>query len=956
MDVTESHSGGGWGVRAATAWVFVAAVLAGCNPDGLPCPENPCGPGRVCEDGTCVAQGDCPGGCPESQICSDGECIFGEGQCEEVGASCDPNAPTKGGFLCVPWTGDPDEATCAEVCGGGSSCASGSACVLLGSVGERSCSGEAECGSEQTCDDGSCRFAACRPSECSGFFVGDGDCRERYGESSRRFPNGPKCYPLQNGANFCLPAGTRSRGESCTSIRTAVQNGRYGETCAQGLACEDGVCVRACEGESDCSGGESCIGVEESTVREGIGRCADGCDPFTDGACGEGETCKPVGDGVGECIESGERPAYSECSPGAGQCEEGTVCVVYEEGGIETGGEPVARCHPLCDLSAGEREEDGSLGDEAQARRDATCPQPEPAPASVRFVHTAAGAGPVDLYRSGRSDPLATGLASGAASSGEGGEPYFSLEAGSYDFSVLPEGAPRTDFPLGERTERLGPGEARLLVVAAPGGRSESELQLVSVPPADPASPGEGTVGLRVVHAVSDAAALDVVAVPQGADLAQEGRRRDLASGLAFAEAGEPAGLEVGTYDVYAFPTGANTEEAVNADIVHQGVRIETRSTLFLHGTLDPGDVYPTDPAAVLATVPPPSGEPERPPTRCIESDDGSFGYCQQRCTRGAADYGSGICRGAAMGCVPVRRSDRQRTEHLCAPVGGGEVGDPCRPSAQFAQCEEGNYCLEYGNTRSGYSSGDPRGLCTSLCSTEGDPSEILGCRDRELCQPLGGRRELGVGECGIPCSPDDGYSDAEACPRGLRSCTPSASLEGSLSGRGDPPRVRPEQSFCSVSGDLEPGEPCAAQNCRPSAECLFSRSRQTSLVETILSPYIGTSGQSPRCRPRCDPFDGDDSAIACGDGETCLMNFPWSAEVGHCAEIESDRDPGSPCDAPGLACGEDSICVDRGDEAICTRFCDYEGPTAAGGLGRSTCPSGFTCEPFTRDIGVCRR
>lgn len=963
-----------WVIRTAqmrapslrTVWVgafagvaLIVACLSGCascGPESVPCPQNPCDPGEVCEDGECVRQSECPGGCAQGQICSDGECVWGEGQCEEAGASCDPNGPTNVGFVCVPWTGDPRDATCASVCGGDQSCASGSACVLLRSAQTRECGSDSDCSTDQICNDGICQFAACRPSECDGFLEGDDECRELYGDRDEQYPDGAKCYPVQNEANFCLPAGRKERGDSCTPIETAVQTDSYTETCGRGLACVDGTCVKACTEDGDCSDAESCLGVESETVRSGVGRCADGCEPFTEEACDAGETCKPVAAGGGRCIEAGDREAFAECAPGERQCEEGTVCVVYQEGSLQSPRETIARCHPLCDISAGERGEDGTLGSDAQEKRDATCPQPDPAPASLRVAHAAEGAGPLDVYRSGKNDPLTSGLAAGSVSSAASGDAYFRFEAGAYDISALEEGAPRTDLPLAETMLRLGPGESRVLAAAAPGPNTGGDLQWAALSAPESASFASGSTGLRVAHTIADAGRLDVVAVPAGGALDDSGNRIELAADLEFGRAGETVELETGSYNLYAFPAGADRSNPSNADVSHEDVDLQRRSTLFLHGTLAPADNYPTQPAHLIEAAAKPRPVADQPPTRCIEDDSGAFGYCQQTCPQGPSDYGRGICRGDQMGCQPVYRADRQRREHLCAPVGDGEVGDPCNPSADYGECREGNYCLEYGNTREGFSSGDPRGLCRSLCATGDPPSSALECAEGESCQRLSYQREIGVGQCGIPCSPDEDYSDAMSCPEGLRSCTPIASLQGNLSGQGDPPVVRDEQPYCSASGDLEPGTSCGAQNCRPRAECMYPRSRQSSLVDTLLSPYVGGSGQTPRCRLRCDPFDGDDSAATCDSGETCLFNYPWSAEVGHCAEIESDRDPGSSCENPGLSCGEDSICVDREGESVCMRFCDYEGPSPDGELRQGTCPSGFQCHPFTRDIGVCRR
>jgi hypothetical protein len=203
---------------------------------------------------------------------------------------------------------------------------------------------------------------------------------------------------------------------------------------------------------------------------------------------------------------------------------------------------------------------------------------------------------------------------------------------------------------------------------------------------------------------------------------------------------------------------------------------------------------------------------------------------------------------------------------------------------------------------------------------------------------------------------PDTSYSDA-TCPTGLQSCLPRATLQEDLSGTGDnPPVVVEEQTFCSASGTLAVGEPCDLNQCAPGAECIFERSVQGDLVSTLLSPYFGGAGQFPTCHAYCDPFDGDSAAYTCADGETCLVNWPWSAEVGHCAPIAEERAPLETCEQPGLACGVDSVCTFLEGRPTCLRLCDYEGGTAPETFRRSTCPDGLHCEPLVADVGVCRR
>ena len=200
---------------------------------------------------------------------------------------------------------------------------------------------------------------------------------------------------------------------------------------------------------------------------------------------------------------------------------------------------------------------------------------------------------------------------------------------------------------------------------------------------------------------------------------------------------------------------------------------------------------------------------------------------------------------------------------------------------------------------------------------------------------------------------PDDGYSDP-SCPAGLQSCKPEAELTPTGDGITAGYDVAEEQPVCWASGALEAGENCSPGNCAPGNECLFARSVQNDFVSTLLSPYFGGGGPFPRCREICDPFTRSRSGHECAEGETCLFNFPWNANVGHCAELSEEKAIGEACAEPGMACGEDSICVLEAGEARCVRFCQFEGQVT-GGYSRSTCPTGFSCGPFVRDIGVCR-
>ncbi len=947
-----------WNSMAAVVLVAVAG-LAGCGGGGS-CPETPCDVGEVCRLGECVRPGQCPGGCNGNEVCRNGICVSGEGQCESAGDSCDVRSRPGDGFLCVPWDGDRSNAQCAEICSDDGTCSEGAACVLTQSLSDSACSSSSDCPDDKTCSEGRCRYAVCRPSECAGFLEGDEACQQKYGDDQERYPNGAKCYEVRNETNFCLPAGTRDRGEQCTGYREAVQQGTYTDTCARGLACESGTCVEACAGNDVCGEGEECVGIEGETVRPGVGQCASTCTPFAEGddGCGEGEMCRPVDGDRGQCVSVGDKEAFASCQPGAGECREGLACIEHQEAQPRLGLAQVARCHPICNTSLGETDEEGELPDDAQERRDATCPQPETAEASYRVAHVAEGAGAVDVYGAGSDDsPIAAGLEAGTISTKDGGA-YATVEVGQYDFSALPEGAPSTDLPLVEWTERLAAGQGRVFVLAAPGPDSDRDLRVVPLPAPESVEMSEGEVAVRVAHTMADRQAVDVVALPAGTTPGDGADEIVLADGLARDAATKPTSVASGSYDVHVYPEGTD-RGGVEGMLSYEDVELSEFVTLHLRGTYRTDDAYPTHPITVLSSEPKPVTTPDKPPMTCVEPEDEAFGYCQQTCPAGPADYGTGICEGDSMGCKPTRNQNTLAWEHRCSPVGDREAGETCTPFAEVSECAEGNYCLEYGNTREGFRQGGDRGVCHSLCRTgDGEASGSgaeLSCGSGESCKQLSYLSDFGVGQCGVACEPNDRFTD-ESCPDGLKSCKPVHSLQQDVEGDGNQPIVRREQSFCSASGNVEPGQTCRAQDCRPRGECMYRRSEQSNFINSLVSPYVGGSGGTPMCRLRCDPFDGDDSTATCGSDETCLFNYPWNAEVGHCAGLASNKAPGESCDNPGLACGEDSICVQQEGQSTCVRFCDYEGPDVQGEPQQSTCPEGYLCQPFARDIGRCER
>lgn len=933
---------GAFEIRHLTALLMLCGLLGsapGCgNPVGTCTPADP----------NCAAGG-CAQTCPAGQYCSGGRCISPDYQCQHPGDECDPTAPSSEGFLCIDWDGQGlREAMCSTLCEPDGSCPAGSSCFVLQSRLDKPCEDVSECADGMYCVQGTCRFTACQPSECTGFVSGQHVCAQKYADHPD-FADGAKCYELADQANFCFPAGTRQLGEQCVDIDTAQQDQNFAPTCAVGLGCVDGVCRTACEFDDDCRDGQTCVVGTDADIGFGVGFCAELCTPFEAGSCGEGKTCKPLGDDAGNCVPAGDKPAFSSCTPGAGECAEGTLCVEYPTGASAGGaGQPQARCHPICDLAAGPASEDGTITESAQAARDATCPQPPAAPASVRLAHLAETLGPVDIYLGDAQDPAASALAFGDAAPGGGA--WRELPPGRYRTVVLPAGAPRTDRPLVQATVELASGAGKTIFVAPPAPTSSDDAQIAIVPgvaAADRATDRE----LRLVNLVADAPQLDVVVAPASADPFDTTNQTELAAGLDFGRAAAPASVPGVELRLLAFEAGAD-RSAADQVVIDTTVSASEDSLVVLRGTLDPDDFYDAGAVTVLALGEPASSRPAGPQFSCTALDGQAYGFCQQVCVGGPDDFGQGICQGDTMGCVPTDFPQRDEWMSLCAPVGEGGADSPCNPSRPYGQCAEGYYCAQFG-TGAQAATGGQGGFCEPLCAVDGSDNPALGCQAEQSCQPVVYDGSYLVGQCGWACEPGDDFADA-SCPDGLKSCKPQASLREDTSGQ-TAPLVRQEQPFCSASGLTEAGQPCSGRDCVAGTECMYPRSVQTDLVSTILSPYFGGSAQIPTCTPQCDPFDADDAALRCADGETCLPNYPWSAEVGHCAPIEEDVAPMQPCTKPGLSCGEDSICVIYQGAQSCFRFCDYLGADAQGAYLQSTCPSSLACTPFVKDIGVCQ-
>ena len=876
--------------------------------------SNQCLPGEEgCEDDE-----ECSPACATGQRCAGGQCVVDAAQCSSVGESCAPGYETRTGFLCVDWDGaGSGQGVCSTVCAADGSCPDGSQCFVLQSSRDTACQSDAQCRQDMMCVQGMCRYTACQPSECSGRLSGQQTCADKYTDDPR-FADGARCVGVDSGSNYCMPAGPKQREEACISAVQAAQQQVFSQTCAVGLGCVGQVCRTLCEADEDCGGDDSCV-VGGGEFGEGVGFCAQTCVPFTSGECGQDQTCRPIDAQSGHCVAAGSTAAFASCEPGANECEPGTLCIEYPSA-VDP---PVGRCHPICDVSAGPAAEDGRISEGAQEARDQTCPQPPPASAGLRLIHAAPALGPVDAYARDRQEPLATGLGFEQALPAVADGAWIEIDGGRYEVAILPAGAPRTDRPVAQLTVDVAAGSGAVVALGPPEPSSSEQADATAIEVSDATTlPAEPRV--RLVHLVSDADPLDVVAVPAGAARFATGNQTELAADLGFGRAAALVAAPAQQIDVVVFEAGADRSQAANAVLEFGDVSLSAASNIILRGTLDVDDQYDAEKLSVLALADAPSSRPQGPVYSCTARDGDTFGYCQQVCSGGVDDFGQQVCQGEAMGCRPTEFAARSEWLTLCAPLGDLGAGEACEPAQPYNQCGEGFYCLEYGAGAA--TLGQPPGECTPLCSVDAQ-SDALGCHGDQSCQPVVYDGSSQVGRCGYKCEPGDDYADA-SCPERLRSCTPVASLQQDTAGQ-TPPMVEHHQPYCTASGTVGAGQPCRGGDCSAGSECLFPRSQQTDLVATLLSPYFGASGLQPSCTLQCDPFDGDSSAVQCDQGQTCLFNYPWNAEVGHCAPIAEQRRPGEACQMPGLACGIDSVCVMDGGQASCFRFCDYLGADA---------------------------
>ena len=896
-----------WVIAILGSMIFIS----GCGGDEESCADVVCPDGEQCVDGVCGGgdRSSCEPGCTEGEFCQGGRCVSNDGSCQYSGQACRriQYGQFFDDFLCMDWTTQTGgEAVCSADCRD-QACPDGGACFLVTVNSGVTCMDDGACSEGQFCYQGSCAYAACRPSDCDN----PGGYDESCGAMER-------CEQIEGGSNMCVPTGSREVGEICIGGAQAFEESRLSEGCISEAVCVGGTCREYCDGGQCSAEGEECIDVAgPSNVEACVSSCDFGAE---DSGCSDAESCVPTVDGGGLCQTAGSVEAFGWCTVGGEGCEVGMICAATESGS------DYGRCVPICDLSVVEVTPGEVLSRDEQDARDATCPQVEPGEGAWTLWHLADSVGPLDLYVGDDVEPAAQ-INGGELADFEG-EVFQRRQQGEVRWALREPGSAATDIPVAEGSFGLGAGQTQLVLITPEAGR-DSDLESGRIE----LQPGAGQ---RWIQAIPDLEAVDLWAVDEhdSAALVLE----DWLAG----ELRQVSALE-GSFELRVLPAGA--DEQADALLIYPGVELtEDDRFVALRGTMDSEDIHPTDPPVKSQEEVPDIGAEAPLGLSCRAVNDGSVGGCLERCD-GGVGLVTGRCQGDEMGCGPRYHEERGRWTTICQPVGDREEGEGCDPLA-LNPCEEGLYCEEYG---SGAEHGED-GVCAPLCAVGDDAL----CGEGQGCRPVAYGSDYNIGECRTRCEPDGNYFDG-SCPAGLQSCKPESQLVPVGDGVSAGFDLSVEQPYCWASGTTEIGLSCFPGDCIPGSECIYQRSEQADFIATLLSPYFGGAGGAlPQCREICDPFLGEQAQFQCADSETCLFNYPWNANVGHCAEIVESREHGEACDHPGMACGEDSICVMEPGGPQCIQFCQFEGQGTSG-YERSTCPVGYQCGPYVSDIGVCR-
>lgn len=331
--------------------VMATAVLATL---GFGCSSDPVSSARVCDDGGCVDvdasnDGTDVGGTPDAAIDAD---------------LADGDVPDD-----VSLDGDGDAVACEDCavdadCGADSFCFDGccestSECSTPGDrcVDASQATLALECVTElQKClprcsmvTDSVPTFGGCSSgSRCSPYanartettldgFCVPGECR-----ADTDCPGGERCLPAGNDSGYCGAIGAADDGDSCVFVTD----------CAEGLVCFGGDCVASCSTASaeDCPG-STCVHGLGTIGGVGFGICAPACTPGA-GDCADGTQCRPIGrnDGyhVWACLEGAGTLDVGQPCTEPGSCRDGLACQRTFAGDDMSG-----ECVEVCDVNTG---------------------------------------------------------------------------------------------------------------------------------------------------------------------------------------------------------------------------------------------------------------------------------------------------------------------------------------------------------------------------------------------------------------------------------------------------------------------------------------------------------------------------------------------------------------------------------------------------------------------------
>lgn len=917
-----------------------------CSSDGMciertSCEDNDqCASGKVCSSGTCVER-ECRNDteCTDpAQRCREGICQTVARQCATSGGSCDLNGVNNLGFGCADLGSGP---RCYNLCETVPVCDEQS-----GELGT-----SYDCPANQLCVTTGVAEPVCRPAECGGYFQGQAACAEIAAQDTTRFANGAHCAPagdsFGNRANLCVPAGRGVAGDPCSTVTN----------CGTGLVCVNyipivgslnaqsgGFCAPACNSDDQCTGGTACIG-DDLGLYAGVGFCGDRCEPYQVGndQCGGVEGCLPVSSTDGVCFwpDIGEKEMYDSCDPSGSEagCPSGTIC-------LNLGGGQ-GRCTPYCDPTA--------------ADPDSTCPSPD-GKVYLSLMHLAKGYGAVNVYVNG--ERVAEGFDFGDVADDEG--MFIALTPGEVVVEIIVPAATSEDqdAKIFEATLTLaGNSVSNIVLIPETDEESDEILQaLILGEPRGLAAPVGESAEVRLVHGLTLAGPVDILALRAGAPFETEGTNElliVLAENLALGEMTDfvAVGTELGDeetealYNIYVFEAAAQRDEE-NAVAMLEGVAFATGDmfTAYISGELveetilvpDPNDpeATPTEETIEVLAV-----ELVPVPYRSAAKSRVLGGYCYDLAAgESAPRAGLGICLET---CTEnehyVTEACSGSGDDACSPVGsglgwcfpggtGGQAGDDCLSGDD---CANGLYCDP---------AGEGAGTCRSFCEPNAQETEGLTCAEGETCFASAGYENFG--RCRIACEPDANFAD-DNCPENQKSCYPSNGA-----------------TFCRPSGFLQAGADCGSpttQNCVTGTVCAKNGQGFGGM---LLEPFSATeAGEIATCRPLCQPFKGNDAQSDCPSDMRCSMIMPgndFSTELGHCVaagDITTSTETGDVSNVNKM-CGDNAFWLDSSPNActegsaICYQFCDF-----ATGSG---CYEGTRCQEWSEtgallDVyGIC--